>query len=312
MSEIKKVKRIIYYYELHLEYLDTLKAIDNDYCREFFSKIYQVIINKEKIRYIPYSDKKLFITDIIFDSSTKSIQGKFRSIRTDIFPELIDMVTDEINEFETTGKNAGIIETSHFIIKYGKKVPILALEFNQDGPKFGDLIHYLNEIGKAKQYLASVAVIPIFKDNLSKLKSRINRCSQILIKLHKDNIQEAIDLDDNPIFKGMQETTDYINSQYAEIILKIDYKRLESTEVANGFISRIINKFVSNKQNTTIFNTFKVKAEDSESNNIIKYFDLLADKTKSQISVEKNETHRILISADMFDKMKTELSKLRL
>ena len=307
MDKIEKIKRHIHYYDLEFDFLDEFVAEDGDQFREVFRIIISLAKTRANIRYQEFGDKAIFIQDVKVEPIDKVIVGKLRCIRKDILPEIMNTKTDEARGIEAK-EEEGLVETTHFLIDYSKKRKKLAIEFNQFGAKIGDFVNYIQNIGINKQALKTVGFIPIVKDELSKLQERINRCSEFQVKVHKDNVEKIKALD-NQIHSAIKTSIDNFKSDYATLILKFDYREREATKEMNKSVFNLIRKLVKDKSNVELFNHLSVKAEDSDKNNLLENFDLLIDKVKSEISVEKKKRYRTVVSADIFEKMKTELIK---
>lgn len=305
MDKKERIKRTINYYDLEFDFLEDFTASDGDKFREIFMIIVSLAKTRANIRYQIFGEKSIFIQDIKFEPDNKVITGKLRCIRKDILPELMNTSTDEARGIDAEDEE-GLVETTHFVIDYSKNRKKLAIEFNQFGARIGDFVSYIQNIGINKMALKSVGFTPIVKDELSKLQQRINRCSEFIVKVHKDNIEEIKNLDEQ-IYSALKASIDHFKSDYATLILKFDYRERESTDEINKSIFNIIRKLIKDKSKTELFNHLSVKAEDEEKNNLLANFDLLIDKVKSEVYVEKRKRYRTVVSADIFERMKLEL-----
>ncbi len=79
-----------------------------------------------------------------------------------------------------------------------------------------------------------------------------------------------------------------------------------------AFVKDIINEWTRNPLRRKDFETFKVRAKDSDSRGTLQVFDLLKDDIKDRISVEKRAKSRVLNSLDMFGKMVDSMQKRRI
>lgn len=307
MNEIEKIKRTIHFYELKFDFLEDFMPEDGDQFREIFRIIISLAKTRANIRYQEFGEKSIFIQDVKIEPNNKLVIGKLRCVRTDILPEIMNKNTDEARGIEAK-EEEGLVETTHFVIDYSRKTKKLAIEHNQFGAKITDFIHYLQNIGVSKKALKTVGFTPIVKDELSKLHDRIRRCSEFVVKVHKDNIEEIKKLDDK-IYSALKASIDHFHSDYATLILKFDYRQRKETKEINKSIFNIIRKLIKDKDKTELFNTLSVKAEDSDKNELLENFDLLIDKVKSEVTVEKKKRYKTVVSVDIFEKIKTELIK---
>ena len=112
---------------------------------------------------------------------------------------------------------------------------------------------------------------------------------------------------DKSLFSALNASIEQFKSEYATLKLKFDYRQRQTTKEINRSIFNIIGKLIKNRSNTEYFNVLTVRAEDNDKNNLLENFDLLVDKVKSEVSVEKKKRYRTVVSLDIFDKMKSEL-----
>lgn len=305
-----RIKRTINFYELDLTYQDDFNPDDNDQFRELFSIITKLAKTRAKIRYQQFGEKAIFVQDVKFEPANKVIVGKIRCVRKDILPEIMNTTTDEAKGIEAA-EEEGLVETTHFVIDHSKKVKKLAIEYNQFGSKIGDFIAYIQNIGINQKALKKAGFRPIVKDELDTIKDRISRCSELVVKVHKDNIEEIQTLDDN-LYSALKSSIEHFNSDYATLILKFDFKQRQETKKVNQSIFNLIKGFRKNQNKTYLFNTLQVRAEDSYKNDLLENFDLLIDKLKSEVNVLKKERYRTVVSADIFTKMKSELIRRKI
>lgn len=304
-----KVRRYIYYYELSIDFDPSFTCSDKRFCREFFHQIKAIIDAKDTRRYVENKDKLLFINDFVFKPTEKAIYGKLRSIRKDVFPELINTTTDATRDIEADEED-GIVETTHFVIDYSQKKLFAAIEYNQDGAKFYDLQYYLSQISEGKNWIERVEIYPVIQDVLKTIKNRVKNYSEMIVKVSKTNVG-ALSKIESGLASSLDNLENYYEQEYAELRLKFDYTNLATAIKTKSRISSLIDKLTGNKKNLDLFDTLKVKAEDSERNNRLQVFDLLIDKLKSEVKVEKREKSRTLNSLDMFEIMTSEIARLK-
>ena len=310
MDKLEITTRKIYFYELKIDYLENFQPIDVDQFREFFSKITKLATKKDPSRYKKIGDKILFIQDIKFVAEEKKIKGKLRCIRQDILPEIIDMESDNTKGIEVEDQE-GIVETSHFVIDYSKKTTkIVALEYNQFGARISDFIFYCDFIGSKYQMTSKFDALIITKDNLKKVKESINECSEMTVRVLNTELK-AVEKFDNKLFSMLSKCEELFRAKYAQITLKFDFKENIDPNV-KPFIQNILSKFMSDKSAKQIFEHFSIKAQDSRLNNRIELFDLLLDKAKVELKVQKKAKYRSIVSVDILDKMTPELVKFKL
>lgn len=305
MAEIQKIKRTINYYELSFDYTPDFQLEKCDHFLEVFESIAALVKTRAKVRYQTNGEKSIFIQDIHIDNTNLLITGKLRCVRKDLLPEIMNTQTDVAKGIEAKDEE-GLVETTHFVIDFSKKIKKLALEFNQFGSKITDFALYIQNIGVYKKYLKAAGFRPIVKDDLAKIKDRINRCSEFTVKVHKDNVPKIRALD-NKVYSVLKLSIDQFKSDYATLTLKFDYKQRQETAEINQSILNLITNLVKDKTKVELFNHLSLRAEDGEKNDLLENFDLLIDKVKSEVSVEKKKRYKTIISTDMFAKMKLEM-----
>lgn len=293
------VKRKLNYYQLDFDFIE-------DYSfNELFNTITILAKTRAKIRYQRFGDKFVFIQGV--NNENGLLKGKMRCVRKDLLPELMNTDTDETKGIEAKDEE-GLVETTHFIIDYKKDKIFLSLEYNHSGSKITDLVNYIERIGLDKEILNSVAFKPIVKDDLYNLKERINRFSEFIIKIHKDNIPQIKKID-NKIWSTLHSAIENFQSEYASLTLKFDYKQMLETSKIQHSVFNIISHLRKDNKNKYLFNKLSLKAEDSDKDNMLGNFDLLLEKVNSEIKVQRKEKYRTLISVDMFEKMSKELNE---
>ena len=300
--DIIKIKRFINYYEL-----DFL-LIEGTTIQTFFDTVTRLAVTRAKIRYQRFGDKYIFIQGIKNEDGI--ISAKVRCVRLDLFPELINMNTDIVTEIEGDEYD-GIVETTHIIMDCRKSKTIIAVEYNHPGAKIIDIVEYLSRIGINQGEVEKIGYVAIVNSDLTRLKKRINRISELTMKIHRDNLPKLKEMDGN-IFQSAFAATEHFENQYAVMDFKVDYRSFSETPIIKRSLFNLINFLSENPSDRHIFNYLRVKAEDEEKNNLLETFDLLLDKIYSPVKVQRKRKQKTIISDDMFEKMLLELNKLRL
>lgn len=312
---IKKetIKRTIHYYEIDIDFHEefTTAGSDGDLFREFFSTIAHLGETKDKMRYQQIGERKIFIQGVRFDTTGKKIiHGMLRCVRADLLPEIMNMTNDMTKGIEVL-EDEGIVETTHFVIDYTAKKKKLAIEYNLYGAKITDLLQYWDIIGTTLRCTKEgIKYKPIVKNELSKMKERLGKCSEMIVSVHKDNIN-AIEKMDKQTYSALKATKEQFNSEYATLSLKYDYRQRATTSEANKSLFNLINNLIKTPESVGLFNVLKAKSEDKLNNYKLEIFDLLIDRVQSRISVEKVPKYRTIVSNHMFEQMKEEMKRKR-
>jgi hypothetical protein len=307
-QRIEQVKRTIHYYELnytaHPDYPNP--APQNAFVATM-RKITQMAVERNERRYLQILEKSIFVQDIAFDGPRAEIIGKISSINKNVFPEIQNTLDDTRRGIEAA-EQEGIVETSHFIIKYGRRLRI-GIEHNYQGAKILDFCNYVQRIGSNNEFLTSVTFIPIVSGDLAGTIARIKRCSEIKVRVHRDFVAQVEEVDEG-LYTALNTLTEQFNTEYASLAMKFNYRNVEETAEASGLIEKLGRLFRLRPETMSIFEMVEVKAEDSAKNNRIEAFDLLVDKLKSKVFVQKTPRYRTIVSDDMYDKIRSEMNTL--
>lgn len=297
--EIENTKTKVYYYELKFGF----KPGEN--LTTFFETLKNLSVTKAKIRYQYFGERYIYIQGVNNDSNI--IKGKLRSIRKDIFPQLIDMSSDEVTDLDDRGSD-GIMDTSHFIIDFRRQSTIIALEYNHSGAKIDDFVKYMEKIGVSKSIINNLGYQFLTDESLVDLENRINRISEFSLKIHKNNIDLVREMDGD-ILQAAEATINNFENEYALLNFKFDYKQFKDTPKIKRSILNVVNWFVENPNKKNLFNYLNFKAEDLTNGNRLRLYDLIVSKEKSEFNVQKKRKAKTIISEDMFPKMLNEIEK---
>lgn len=298
-GKIDKVNRKINYYELQFVFSERADF------ETFFETLTRLAKTRAKIRYQRFGDKYIFIQGI--DNQDNLLKGKMRCVRKDLLPELMNTETDETKGIDAK-EEEGLVETTHFIIDYRKDGKVfLSLEYNHYGSKISDLVNYIERVGIDQKILKHVGFKPIIKDELEKFQDRVNRFSEFVVTVHKDNIEKVKALDQK-IWSSLHYSIEHFGSEYATLRLKFDFKQEPEDAAIKNSVFNLIKIFSRKPKTKNVFNKLSLRAEDGEKNNLLENFDLLLEKVNSEIRVERKKKYRTLISTDMFQQMTKELN----
>lgn len=301
---IKKVNRTINYFNIVPLFNDGQKLSD---FIDLFSEINSLSNTKDKDRFVINREKRLYITSLSFNENQKRISGKILNIRMDSFPELMNTSDDKIRDIEADD-DEGIIETAHFILSYLNDSLVLSFEFNQFGPRISDFIYCIERISYRLGVLSKIEYQPFVRDELNSYKKRINRVSSVIAKVHKDDVKRINEFD-SELFDAFETAERISDAEYVTLQLSYDYRQLSDTPKIKDKIFNIIDSVRRDKSLLNVFSSLKVRAEDENTANRVKDFDLLNIWVKSRINVEKKEKSRVIISSDILFKMNQELTK---
>lgn len=307
MNPKTTTKRSLYYFELAFNLYKRYENVEHAYVK-CFKHLSRLVTEKDKTRYIKHENYTLFFGQVDFIVTKHFIKGKFFKVRNDVFPQIINMSNEDIQDI-VTDEEQGILETTHFLVDYRKKYKAqVALEYNHHGARISEFAGYLGLFGRQIGVLRKVVIIPIVRDRLESITTRVNKISTLNIRVHKDNISRIQELDEG-LGIALYHAQNYSSSDYVEIYFKIDYKIKPDTPTLRDKVLNWVRIFLGRPDESENFEKFKMEAEDEENSNNIEEFDLLVDKEKSVIVTEKKEKSRVIVSNDFFPKMINEYER---
>lgn len=302
--------RTIHYFDIHLGFNDDTPSRQENYFLELFRQVVRLSQSLDPSRHWLSAGRRYFVKDVHFEPESKQVHGKLCSIRMDLFPELGNVRDDTVREIDAD-EDEGILETAHFIVTYRNRVKHVALEYNDVGPKAADLRFYLQHIGQAVGLQGVVLNRIISADTLAELERRMGRISELDVRVYQGNVQQVARMN-GELASVLSQANELFESEIVTIKPKLDYRKRTATAKAREIIDTIVAAFTRNPLNMDAFEVFRVKAEDRDKNGNLDEFDLLEDKIRSRIKVQKRPRSRVLISTDVFEKMTAELTAKRL
>ncbi len=291
--------RTLYYYDLDFNPYKKYEGVEFHY-EVCFKKIAKLLKDKDEVRFQFRGGTRIFLNSLTFSDTDNFIRGKLYKVRDDIFPEVFDFQNEAVNEFQI-GDERGLVEATHFLIeKRTKQSARLIVEYNHYGARTWDLIWYIFRLSKETGVIKGVKPVQIVKDDLTQLKSRIDGIKNFHVKVHKNNISR-IEAEDKGLWSSVKAAQDFSASEYVSLTFSFDYKNV-NTSAPRSTIFGWIDKFVQSPDKKEIFDVFSSDAEDSDKEDQIEKFNLLLNKEKSLIKVQKKIGARIIISSDFYEK----------
>lgn len=300
-------KRVIHFFNFGVQFKNLSE--DEKSFKDFFNQITYLSDSKDERRYQPIGGKLIFVQDVRFVPGEKLIRGKIRAVRTDEVPELLNMDTDTTREIDRAERE-GIVETTHFVVSYRNRMKRIAVEYHLSGAKAHELKSYLLLIGDIAGVEGVYMERIVNRNVLDEVERRMGRIGQIHIRVPKDNIGQLGKLEGNmaSLFQRAQE---YADTDTVTIDLQFNAKRREQTEKAEGILRTLTKNLKKNDLASDSFDALTVRMEDTEHNNAMELFDLLADKAKTRITVNKKPNGNGLDSEDTFQKIAIEMHRLK-
>jgi hypothetical protein len=184
---------------------------------------------------------------------------------------------------------------------------ILAIEYNQQGGKSNDLQRYINFINHELE-LNSIRFEPYVKDELESFIRRIQKCAFFRVKVKKENIPYVEQLNER-LYTSLNSMQQLGKSDTVEIILNYNLHKDSETRTMTSLIKNFTSYLVQHRSFSEHFENLEVRAEDEDNHRRMELFDLLSDKLKSLVRVERRERAKVVISIDMFNKLQDELNR---
>lgn len=300
-------KRVIHFFNIAFQFKDMRDELES--FKHLFNQITYLSDSKDKRRYQPIAGKLVFVQDVRFIKGEKLIRGKIRAVRTDEVPELLDMETDKTREIDRAEKE-GIVETTHFVISFRNPMKKIAVEYHTSGAKAHELKSYLLLIGGIAD-LESIYMERIVNRNvLEEVERRMGRIGSIHMRVPTDNIGQLNKVD-KQIASMIQVAKEYADTDAITLDLMFNAKRRQQTDQAKDILRTLTKNLKKNELASDAFESLTVRMEDTEHNNTMEIFDLLADKAKTRITVNKKPNGSGLDSEDTFQKIAYEMERLR-
>jgi len=209
---------------------------------------------------LPYSEEGRFLQvgeenfqSIIIDSLTWPIKFRFGVLRTGALP-LFEEAGHPPVPFEMPD-NAGFYEPTHAVLF---EEGIAGVEHNQFGPKLPRLHEYLTT--KFPDRIDKVEVAPLMRPGLESEISRIGEVKMLKLKLNRDIVGLARDLDPN-IFDALR-SLEGIHDQIMDFEIVLRAKPRHSFDWDN--IKRNIPSWTRNSEVQSGVETFRARAIDTE------------------------------------------------
>lgn len=300
-------QRVVHFFNIGFGFKDD--RTPNESFRKLFNNITYMSDSKDERRYQPIGGKLLFVQNVRFIEGDKMIRGQIRAVRTDEVPELLNMETDTTREIARAEKE-GIVETTHFLISYRNNMKRIAVEYHTAGAKAHELKTYLLAVGEVVGLQSIYMERIVNKNVLDELERRMGRVSHIHVTVPRDNISQVQKLD-GQMASLLRDAKDYTDSDSITLDFKFDYRKRPQTEKANDIVHTYVENIKKNELATDAFEAFTVKVEDTEHNNLLQVFDLLADKAKTHIRVNKKPKGAGLDSEHVYQELAKEMRRLK-
>jgi hypothetical protein len=303
----KKVERIINFYHF---------SINDGSLIDFVSKC--LILNKLMIeekndsRYLKSVDGGYLYMSILNQNYSESVdlQGRIMKIRMDDFPQIMHTLDDKVREIEID-ELEGVVETSHFVIDKREDKLLIAMEFNQFGPKIGDLSHFFEHISSQGSFSQKVDTYPLIDEKLlDTLNDRISSCHKLIIKVKKNSISGLEEIH-HGFVSGMNMCDEFGETKSFEMIINFDLKNYPGTPQARKSISKIVSYFNGKNKNFDNIEKLTLVAKDSLNNDKIELFDLLLSRIKRKVVVSRSGKSRTIVSSEMFEKLQNEIKSFK-
>jgi hypothetical protein len=302
---MRTIERVIHFYEITFpgkeidEYRNTL--------REIFNQVIELNKNLDKTRIDNHTGYLVCMKDVQFIPERELIKGKILRISMDAFPEIIDILSDNIRAIDAEEED-GIVETAHFVINYSNiKRIILALEHNNVGGKSGDYQRYVSLISNRLE-LGRVLLEPYVRDELETFIERIQKCSYFRARVKKENLDKLENFD-KKLYTALDTARELGKSDTVEIMLNFDYRKKNDTPTIRQLINNIVRRLLKDRSYASCFEVLETKAEDAFNSHRLEVFDLISDKLKSLVRVERKDKEKVVVSADMFLKLEEQLNR---
>ncbi len=301
------VNRVIYYYEIVFRRYKEAEDNNRDY-REIIEKIKTSCDKNHQNRFIrkkPRDENKFGVFKYKnFRGKDGLCAFKFIKMRKDIFPQLMNDENVSLEDI-VDAENKSVVESTHIIIDYrDPKVLRLGIEYNFDGPRINDFMVYVRQIGIKLRFSRSIITTIISNDKLEEVANKIGDCKMLQIKVLKENV-EKVKEHDKELGSILESLKKFSKSKFFTLNIRLDFEKNNRTN--KDKIMKFIRTFTKDKNALDSYEMFKIEAEDtSKDERVFESFDLLMDKVKSRVKVERRITSKVIISSKMYKLMLAE------
>ncbi len=301
------ITRKIYYYEIVFRKFKQAEDENRDY-REIIDKIKSSCDNNYKNRFLakkPGDENKYGVINYMNFRGKDGLCGfKFIRMRKDVFPQIMNDINASLEDI-TDAENKSVVESTHIIADYrNKDVLKLGIEFNFEGPRISDFMVYLRQIGASLKFSRSLITTIMSNDTLEEVANKIGDCKMLQIKVLKENVKN-VKAHDNELGTVLENLKKFSKSKYFTLNIRLDFEKNNRSN--RDRILKFVRTFTKDKDALDSYEIFKIEAEDtSKDERVFESFDLLMDKIKSRVKVERKVTSKVIITNKMYKLMLSE------
>nr|WP_320022212.1 hypothetical protein [uncultured Draconibacterium sp.] len=301
------VVRKIYYYEIVFRKYKQAEDENRNY-REIIDKIKSSCDSNYKNRFLrkkPRDENKYGVLNYKNFKGKDGLYGfKFIRMRKDVFPQIMNDIDANIEDI-TDAENKSIVESTHIIVDCrDKEVLRLGIEFNFDGSRINDFMVYLRQIGSNIKFSRSLITSIISNDTLEEVANKIGDCKMLKIKVLKENVKNVKE-HDNELGTVLENLKKFSKSKFFTLNIRLDFEK--NNRKNKDRILKFVRTFTKDKDTLDSYEIFKIEAEDtSKDERVFESFDLLMDKVKSRVKVERRVSSKVIITSKMYKLMLSE------
>ena len=124
------------------------------------------------------------------------------------------------------------------------------------------------------------------------------------IKVLKENV-ENVKAHDNELGTVLENLKKFSKSKFFTLNIRLDFEK--NNRKNKDRILKFVRTFTKNKDTLDSYEIFKIEAEDTSKNErVFESFDLLMDKVKSRVKVERRVSSKVIITRKMYKLMLSE------
>lgn len=229
-------------------------------------------------------------------------------VRTDQFPELMDMSINKLRDIEHQPEE-GIVEKTHIVFTELKNKLYCAIEFNMAGAKMNNLLSYMRVFGKKIFHKTfEVSAKEVIGDNATDILNRIGVKKSVSLVVLRSAIPQTQPIN-QILHDALVNMNKVIGSKeiticWAEPDLKRDALGLDKGD--SDSILRTIIRFPMFKN---IFKKLTIRGRDQSSGGNIETFELIDIKQREKIKIKRTNNKSSLESSKVFPKLEEILTK---
>lgn len=262
MTDIVKAEALFHFFDLNLTpYNDSKTLVNaNQILKDTAHHIYDSLRTGNKAIVIDRhegsttrSERRLVITQFAYSLPDKKYKGKIRLLRDKDLPAFLKKEDYSEVDFDKIKEEYFVAETTSFYIDVERGFPIVACQFNSNGPRISDVEYYLRHVCKKIKSAKKVEALIHMKHTVGEVLGSIQEVLKFDMKISPDLLKYLNPDAKESFFNNMNGLSGSIDPFFLRIeaffqIQGSDKKAKNGKSLA--FIKRLLNQIVKGGEET--------------------------------------------------------------